>query len=293
MENKIKISIIMASYNYEYFIGSAIESIIGQTYPHWELIIVDDGSNDNSVEVIKKYCEKDNRIKLFQHENAINKGLKDTILLGMEKSSFEWITFLESDDLYKPNYLEEKVNAIKNNPDAKMIFNDVEVFGDENEIKNCDSYLSKRDSILKNTKIKYKDLLVVNLIPSFSCVMIKKNVLKTCDFNSPVRPSLDYFLWTQLYSKLQMIYLPKKLTLWRKHAKNYTRSADYSRAGAFDLKLLKFLAGDNHNNMWFLIYNFIRDRRIEKICRPQASIIGEFIFKILLKDKFYEFIKIS
>jgi glycosyltransferase involved in cell wall biosynthesis len=67
-----KISVITVSYNYENYIKETIESVINQTFQDWEMIIVDDGSKNNSVEVIKSYCEKDNRIKFFQHEHGVN-----------------------------------------------------------------------------------------------------------------------------------------------------------------------------------------------------------------------------
>ena len=80
----MKISIIMASYNYADIIGEAIESVINQTYTDWELIIVDDGSKDDSVEVIKKYLT-DTRIKLFVNEE--NLGLAKTVQKGVEIAS--------------------------------------------------------------------------------------------------------------------------------------------------------------------------------------------------------------
>ena len=63
--SKGKISIITASYNYENFIKETIESVIAQTIQDWEMVIVDDGSTDNSINIIKEYCQKDSRIKLF------------------------------------------------------------------------------------------------------------------------------------------------------------------------------------------------------------------------------------
>lgn len=122
------VSIVTASYNYARYIGETIESVINQTYKDWELIIVDNGSSDNSVEIIKSYCQKDNRIKLYQHENGVNKGLPETLKLGISKAGGEWISFLESDDKYMPNYLEEKIKVIDSNPDVKYIFSDFESF---------------------------------------------------------------------------------------------------------------------------------------------------------------------
>lgn len=288
---KIKISVIVTSYNYEQFIRTTIESVINQTYENWELIIVDDGSEDNSVEIIEKYCENDNRIKLFKHPNGTHKGLKDSFLLGIEKASCEWLSFLESDDYYKPNYLEEKVKKIYQYSDAGLIFNDVELFGDDDEIKGFSNYLLKRQNILKNTKIQYKDLLSVNLIPTFSCVMVKKNILKTCNMNSPLPQSLDYFLWIQLYTKLQIIYLPQKLSWWRKHSKNYMKTACFSKQASFDLEILKILAGKNPNKLLLLIYGFIRNRQLEKLFRPQVNFLSNMIAQPLLIDKSLELIQ--
>lgn len=291
-KNENTISIIMANYNYGNFISEAIQSILNQTYWNWELIVIDDGSRDNSVEIIKKYCEKDSRIKFFQHENGINKGLKETLLFGLEKTSYEWITFLESDDAYKPNYLEEKVKAIKNNPEVELIFNDVELFGDEKEVIGYDNYLTTRYNILNNTKIKYEDLLVVNIISTFSSVMIKKSILLTCDFNSPMPQSLDYYLWTQLYSKIKMVYLSQKLTFWRKHAVNYMNTASRAKLCEFNVGLLKNLSGSKSNPFLFLVYRLAKNIKIEKFCRPQASFISKFISQMLLKNKTFELIKI-
>ena len=109
------ISIITASYNYENYIKETIESVQAQTYKDWEMIIVDDGSTDNSVDVIKSYVEKDSRIKLFQHENCQNKGLCESLKLGITKSQGDWLIILESDDTIVNTYIEEKLKIINEN----------------------------------------------------------------------------------------------------------------------------------------------------------------------------------
>ena len=98
-----KVSVITASYNCENTIQETIESVISQTYKDWELIIVDDGSKDNSVNIIKKYCNEYDNIKLFTHADNKNKGLKHTLKLGISKASSKWIHFCECDDILKEN----------------------------------------------------------------------------------------------------------------------------------------------------------------------------------------------
>ena len=106
----MKISVVTASYNYQDYIKETIQSVLDQTYNDWELIIVDDCSTDNSVDVIKSF--NDERIKLFINEK--NLGLAQTVKRGVEYATGEWIVFLESDDLITPDNIEKKFKLLKN-----------------------------------------------------------------------------------------------------------------------------------------------------------------------------------
>ena len=219
-----RISIITASYNYEEYIGETIESVINQTFEDWEMIIVDDGSSDNSLEVIKKYCEKDSRIKLFQHENGANKGLCETVKLGIKKAQAEWIVFLESDDTLTPDYLEAKLDVAKNYPEVEFIFNDVKMFGDEKVIAKLGRYFEHTKMVLDNKSYpadlkKYFNKR--NLIPTFSVVMVKKELIEKIDFNVEFNPWLDWYLWSQIARNNKLYYLDKKLSNWRMHKNSY------------------------------------------------------------------------
>ena len=224
-----KISIITASYNYAQYISECIESVIAQTYQNWELIIVDDGSTDNSVEIIQSYCKKDHRIKLYQHKNGQNKGLKDTILLGLKQANSEWVAFLESDDKFLPNYLEEKIKIIEQEPDVKFIFNDFEII--DNTSFYFTSWYYKFSSYVlpcKGFLSLKKEMCEINCIPTFSVVMAKKKLLETLDFNTPIDSHLDYYLWLQLTPKIKFYFLNKKLTQWRKHSGSYITKTTFS-----------------------------------------------------------------
>ncbi len=220
----MQISIITASYNYEEYIKETIESVIAQTYTNWEMVIVDDGSRDNSVEVIKSYCAKDSRIKLYQHENGENKGLIETVKLGIEKAQNEWIVFLESDDTITPDYLETKLGIIKQYPDVKFIFNDVNLFGDAEHIKAHRNHCMVSETILKDKSYPINLLSYMeeqNVISTFSVVMLNKNILKKVKFNVASPSLLDWYLWTQLAVDNDFYYIDKKLTNWRVHSNSY------------------------------------------------------------------------
>lgn len=214
------ISIITASYNYEQYITETIQSVLNQTYTDWEMIIVDDCSTDNSIEVINSF--KDDRIKLFKNEK--NLGLKETLLHGLQKASGEWIVFLESDDLISPDYLEKKLGIAQNFPEVSIIFNDVKQFGNEEIIKKVEAPFIKNNLYLSKKKYPcniFKEFNVQNRILTFSCFMCKKEILKEEYFNTPIDKLLDWWLYIHLTHKNYVYYIPEKLTQWRMHSNSY------------------------------------------------------------------------
>jgi len=284
----IGISIVTASYNYQDYIKETIESVQSQTYTNWELVIVDDGSKDNSVEVIKSYCEKDPRIKLYQHEGGVNRGLSKTVQLGIEKASNEWIAFLESDDTITPNYLEEKVNVIKEHPEVKFIFNDINMFGDEKTIHNYDEWFRLQQLEIKNRGnfADFFDLFVNrNIVPTFSAAMTTKTILKSLNYETGAgEPRLDHHLWQQvaLYNKLY--YIDKKLTNWRMHPNSYisTPISEYQDL-VFAWHFYK-LSLKRHNIFKYLPYVFLAFRRTIFRCHLNQG-------KILLFGKWIQLFK--
>ncbi len=108
-----KVSIIMPNYNCEKFLEETISSVINQTYKNWELLIVDDCSTDNSVEVIKSYCNKDDRIKLFINEK--NSGAAASRNWALREATGKWIAFLDSDDLWLSEKLEKQLAFMTEN----------------------------------------------------------------------------------------------------------------------------------------------------------------------------------
>lgn len=213
----------MTSYNYENFIPQAIESVINQTVSDWELIIVDDGSKDNSVKIINEYCKKDPRIKLLTHSGNVNKGLKDSLLLGIKEAQSEWLAFLESDDYWSENYLEEKIKMIEKYPECALIYNDVEYFGEKSKFAGFDSYFSRINNIWKDKESQdVFDLFgTENIVPTFSCVMCSKKIFLQCNLNPVCEPIFDYWLWWQMAEKSNFCFVNKKLTFWRLHKSSY------------------------------------------------------------------------
>jgi glycosyltransferase involved in cell wall biosynthesis len=112
-----KVSIIMPAYNQERFVAQAIESVLGQTFQDWELVVVDDGSTDATAEVVLQYS--DPRICYFKQEN---RGVSAARNLGLAKGRGEYLAFLDADDTYFPRKLEAQVKCLEHNSSAGLAY---------------------------------------------------------------------------------------------------------------------------------------------------------------------------
>jgi glycosyltransferase involved in cell wall biosynthesis len=110
-------SIITPVYNRADLVGETIDSVLAQDYPHFEYILVDDNSTDESLKAIEQYAEKDQRIKIIKHK--INQGRCIARNAGIEVANGEWICYLDSDDFYHPNHLSTLIRLISLYPNIK------------------------------------------------------------------------------------------------------------------------------------------------------------------------------
>ena len=118
-DNQKLISVIMPAYNCGRYISAAIDSIRCQSYTSWELIIVDDGSADNTSKIIDKYAEKDPRIKAFHQQNA---GVSAARNFALEQISGAHVTFIDGDDVYHGERLKRMLRVFEHNPKCDAVF---------------------------------------------------------------------------------------------------------------------------------------------------------------------------
>ena len=113
-----KVSLIVPVYNVAEYLPSCLNALIRQTYKNIEIILINDGSNDNSLEILSSFAEKDFRIKVFNNKNH---GVSYTRNFGVENSTGDYITFVDSDDIVSQNYIEVLVNSLEvNNVDMSI-----------------------------------------------------------------------------------------------------------------------------------------------------------------------------
>ena len=213
------VSVIVASYNYRSFIGETLDSLLAQTYTNYEIVVVDDGSTDGSVELIRDYAVQNSCIRLFTHEGGANRGLVETLKLGISKTRGEYIAFCESDDYWADNHLAEVIQMIGDNCNVVLVSNGITCFGDEQSVKVRQAYVDDIDRRLMpgRNHINLRKRQSWQYIPTFSAVAIRWDVLATLDFDCPVPAWTDFWLYRQIEKRYPLYYVNKKLTYWRQH----------------------------------------------------------------------------
>lgn len=180
------ISVIMPLYNNEKYVIEAIQSVINQTYKDWELIIINDASTDNSKEIVQRFLHKqlDSRIKFIDLEN--NKGVSFTRNLGIKEAKGEYISFLDSDDLWDKEFL--KLSYLKLKENYKFVYTNFYYLYENNKLKksyscNKNGYLN---DFISNAKNRYEFIFPFCV----GCVVIEKNLLEIYKINFPEKQFL-------------------------------------------------------------------------------------------------------
>lgn len=147
------VSIITPSYNSEHFVADTIQSVLNQTYPHFELIIVDDCSEDNSLEILTTFREKDERIKIYKLKK--NSGAAIARNYGIQVAKGKYLAFLDSDDLWDTNKLALQVEFMESN-NYVFSFTNYRTIDEQgnplNKVVQCPSVMDYK-GLLKNTTI--------------------------------------------------------------------------------------------------------------------------------------------
>jgi len=224
----VLVSVLMSAYNAEKYIAEAIESVLSQTFKDFEFIIVDDGSQDKTLAIIKHYQAQDARIVLHSHANI---GLGSSLNMAIKVAKGEWIARMDADDIMLPNRLEVQIKYLQAHPEigvlscwAYYINYSGRVIG---KLKSPTDLNTQEDSqrYFKNNKI------IHILHPG---TMIKKeSVLQIGGYKSIV-PGQDIDLWNRLVEKgIVIVCLNQMLMKYRIHKGSITTS-QYIKALNYD-----------------------------------------------------------
>ena len=210
------VSIITPSYNQARYLEATIQSVLAQDYARIEYIVVDGGSTDGSVELIKKY---ESRLAYWVSEE--DNGQADAINKGLARAGGEILAWLNSDDYYLPNTISAAVKFFEENPDVAMLYGDMLAVDEHGQTIN----------LLKYRQLSLEDLLCFQIIGQPAVFFRRAAYEKTGGLDPTFHYLLDHHLWIRLAQHGKILHVPQIWAAARYHAeaKNRAKAAEFGR----------------------------------------------------------------
>ncbi len=194
------ISIILPTYNGAEYIKKSIQSCVDQSYPHWELIIVDDCSSDNTPEIIEEYS--DPRIHVVRH--GANLKLPEALNSGFARSQGDYLTWTSDDNMYAPKALETLLNFLQNNPEISLVYSDYERIDHLGQV--IDYYSAPSPEFLSE----------FNVVGA--CFLYRRTVYeKIGEYDPSMVLAEDYDYWLRVNNHFKLAALNLPLYYYREH----------------------------------------------------------------------------
>jgi len=248
--SKPLVSILTPVYNGEKFLDRAVESVIFQTYPRWELFLIDDGSCDASYQRCLGWAGKDQRIKALCHEGGKNRGVSATRNLGIANARGEYIALLDCDDEWLPEKLERQVNAIRESAEGPTVVYSKAVSIDQDGIELSKSSYSYDFPAVFGTRLPFDVSAIVSgmiadtvWMPALTVLLRAEVVRNLGGFDETLKFQVeDHLLFTLAAAAGKVCFVDEILARYRVHPDSYTQTARWKYAmleyfDRLDLKL--------------------------------------------------------
>ncbi len=228
-----RVSVVMAAYNYGQYIAQAIQSVVEQTYVDWELIVVDDGSTDDTREVVARFLG-DSRIHYHWQENRGQPQTKNT---GINLSRGSLIAFLDADDAWLPTKLEKQAALFDDDSRLGVAYTG------RSFMDPVGTVTGREDRVMVRGDVLHEALL--RTIPPFSSSMVRREVFdKVGLFDETIPLAIDYELWLRVALEYRFDYVDEPLLLYRTGHANLSRRSVERRQLVLDYILPKFCSMD-------------------------------------------------
>jgi glycosyltransferase involved in cell wall biosynthesis len=222
------VSVVIPTYNRAQYIAETIESVLAQTYPNLEIIVIDDGSTDNTEEVVSKFIPKIQYIKQKNSERGASRNH------GLRLAKGEYISFLDSDDLWLPDKINEELNFFLKNLSVGVVYSDaIQIAAEGNPLK----FLKR-----KTFSGKVTEKLLENNFVSMGAHLIRTDAIRKIDGFREERElsgSEDWEMWIRLSTITDFAHLHKTTSKIRTHPANTMNNADgMNRSMSYALKIM-------------------------------------------------------
>jgi glycosyltransferase involved in cell wall biosynthesis len=229
------ISVVIPTYNASSFIGSAIDSVLGQTYKNIEIIVVDDGSIDSTAAALRPYG------KTIRYVRQNNKGVSAARNHGIQLARGEVIAFLDADDIWLPQKLEVQLQYFSRHKEAALVFGDIELFGDGKIFAPSFLALKEHARCFKGQDVTFNDafgmLLKENVVPTSTVAITRHALQRIGHFDESLSSVEDRDLWLRVAAEFPIGCVP--IVMCRKRVRDSSLSSDYAQTARNLLKVLE------------------------------------------------------
>ena len=206
------VSVIIPVYNSVQFLKESLESVINQTYPNIEIICVNDGSTDNSLEILQQYSDK---ISILSQENH---GLASALNLGISKMNGNWLKWFSPDDIMFPNTIEQLVDAVKHFSDNVIVYSNWQIINENGNILRNFSESNYNELSKFDFNVRLLSGQQINVNTSLIPLSLIKKACTFRDLQEPVAIDYDFFLRSALLFDTKFYFIEKILIRYRIHS---------------------------------------------------------------------------
>jgi glycosyltransferase involved in cell wall biosynthesis len=267
-----KVSIITLTYNHEKYISQCIDSALNQTYQNWEMIILNDGSTDQTANIAHQKMQSDSRIKLINQENKGIFNLADNYNKALSFANGEYIAILEGDDLWYPQKLELQINAFKNNPKTILSWGQGNIIDGNGRLRETGipKLNSPLSPILQQFCPVNINLFFMTIVSALSICIKKTALLEIGGFSKVDRmPTIDLPTLLNLSLKGEFFFIPQILGAWRNYANQTTKTFPIELTEQYYELVRNFI---NKNSEDVIIQKIQQNSKIEQYHKRQIVI---------------------
>jgi len=295
------VSVVIPVYNGEKTIRETIDCVLNQSLSDFELLVINDGSKDSTLEIVSKI--QDPRLNVFSYPNA---GLAATRNRGISLASSDYISFIDADDLWTPDKLEAQLKALQENPQAAVAYSWTDCIDESSQFLRKGGYLTVNGDV-------YSQLLVVDFLESGSNPLFRKQALiEVGGFDESLTAAEDWDILLRLAARYPFVAVPSPQILYRVSPTSMSANVErqeatclkvleraytqapaslqylkkYSMANLYKYLTYKVLEGTPERNKGLIAARFFW----EFVSRDRALLRKRFIWKILLKISLWIFL---
>lgn len=228
------ISVIIPCFNQCNFLNESLNSVLLQTYEHWECLIINDGSDDLTEKLALEWQAKDSRFKYFYKENG---GLSSARNFGLDRMKGNFVQFLDCDDLIEKTKFEKSIKIFESYSKNQIVISDFKMFRDD--IKNLNDPFCK----LSQNFLNFKSILLKwdrEFVIPIHCGLFRVKTFDDLRFEEDLKAKEDWIMWIEMFkNEIETFFIDQNLAFYRLHNNNMTKNTELMVLN--NLKAYKFI----------------------------------------------------